>query len=69
MVTALAMGATPGKVMEALELTSVLGVYAINVGVLLLTEVLVEEGWRGEEEGWRGKREGRERGRGIWGPG
>lgn len=45
-VTALDAGATPGEVMEVLELTSVLGVHAIDVGVPLLTEVLVEEGLR-----------------------
>jgi hypothetical protein len=57
---ALAAGATLGEVMEMLELTSALGVHAINVGVPLLTEVLVEEGLRGEHEGG---------GRGRWGPG
>jgi hypothetical protein len=44
---ALAAGATPGEVMEVLELASVLGVHAINVGVPLLTEALVEEGLGG----------------------
>jgi hypothetical protein len=48
-VTALNAGPAPGEVMEVLELTSVLGVHAIDVGVPLLTKVLVEEGL-GEEE-------------------
>lgn len=47
---ALAAGATPGEVMEVLELASVLGVHAINVGVPLLTEVMMEEGLRGEKK-------------------
>jgi hypothetical protein len=42
-VTELDPGGTPGEVMEVLELKSVLGVHAIDVGVPLLTEVLVEE--------------------------
>jgi len=41
---ALAAGATKEEIMEVLELSSVLGVHAVNVGVPLLSEVLEEEG-------------------------
>jgi alkylhydroperoxidase/carboxymuconolactone decarboxylase family protein YurZ len=41
---ALAAGASKAEVMEVLELTSVLGIHAMNVGVPLLVEVLEEEG-------------------------
>ncbi|KAK4548208.1 hypothetical protein LTR36_010077 [Oleoguttula mirabilis] len=37
-------GATRQEIMEVLELTSVLGVHAVNVGVPLLQEVLAEKG-------------------------
>ena len=47
----LAARATPGEVMEVLELTSVLGMYAITMGVPLLTEVLVEEELREKKKG------------------
>lgn len=40
---ALAAGATKEEIMEVLEMTSVLGVHAVNVGVPLLTQVLQED--------------------------
>jgi alkylhydroperoxidase/carboxymuconolactone decarboxylase family protein YurZ len=43
---ALDHGATPGEIMEVLELTSTLGIHACNIGVPLLLEVLHEEGLR-----------------------
>jgi alkylhydroperoxidase/carboxymuconolactone decarboxylase family protein YurZ len=43
---ALDHGATPGEIMEVLELTSTLGIHACNIGVPLLLEVLEEEGLR-----------------------
>lgn len=43
---ALDHGATPGEIMEVLELTSTLGIHAANIGVPLLLEVLEEEGLR-----------------------
>lgn len=43
---ALEQGATPGEIMEVLELTSTLGIHACNIGVPLLLEVLAEEGLR-----------------------
>ena len=43
---ALDYGATPDEIMEVLELTSTLGVHALNVGVPVLVEVLEEEGMR-----------------------
>src|SRR5690606_7177448 len=43
---ALAFGATEREVMEVLELTSTLGIHAMNIGVPLLLEVLQEEGLR-----------------------
>lgn len=42
--TALEAGATPAEVMEAIELTSTLGIHACNIGVPLLVEVMREEG-------------------------
>lgn len=45
---ALGVGATPAEVLEVLELTSVLGVHAVNVGVPLLGEALREEGLDGK---------------------
>jgi alkylhydroperoxidase/carboxymuconolactone decarboxylase family protein YurZ len=71
---ALAAGATPAEVLEVLELTSVLGVHAINVGVPLLGEVLAEEGLAGGPGGGRGELDERrrelksefERKRGYW---
>ena len=54
---ALKLGATPAEVLEVLELTSVLGVHAVNVGVPLLAEVLREEG----KEGARGEMDERRR--------
>nr|WP_228501767.1 NAD(P)-binding domain-containing protein [Nocardioides agariphilus] len=43
---ALDLGATPGEIMEVIELTSTLGIHACNIGVPLLLEVLEEEGLR-----------------------
>lgn len=43
---ALDLGATPGEIMEVIELTSTLGVHALNIGVPILAEVLVEAGKR-----------------------
>ncbi|ULN47174.1 carboxymuconolactone decarboxylase family protein [Mycolicibacterium goodii] len=39
-------GATPSEIMEVLELTSTLGIHAMNIGVPLLVQVLVEKGLR-----------------------
>jgi alkylhydroperoxidase/carboxymuconolactone decarboxylase family protein YurZ len=44
--SALELGASAGELMEVLELTSVLGIHACNIGVPLLIEVLAEEGLR-----------------------
>lgn len=41
---ALKAGATAGEIIETLELSSVLGVHAVTVGVPLLVEVLAEQG-------------------------
>ena len=41
---ALDYGATPEEIMEVLELTSTLGVHALNIGVPVLVEVLEQEG-------------------------
>lgn len=41
---ALRHGATPGEIMEVLELTSTLGIHAMNVGVPILVEVLEARG-------------------------
>jgi alkylhydroperoxidase/carboxymuconolactone decarboxylase family protein YurZ len=43
---ALKAGASPHEVMEVLELTSTLGIHAMNIGVPVLVEVLVEKGLR-----------------------
>ncbi len=43
---ALKAGATPHEIMEVLELTSTLGIHAMNIGVPLLVEVLEEQGYR-----------------------
>ena len=43
---ALRLGATPQEIMEVLELTATLGIHAMNIGVPILTEVLVEKGLR-----------------------
>ena len=43
---ALALGATRQEIMEVLELTSTLGIHAMNIGVPILVEVLVEKGLR-----------------------
>ncbi|MGO9660159.1 MAG: carboxymuconolactone decarboxylase family protein [Acidimicrobiales bacterium] len=43
---ALKMGATQDEIMEVLELTSTLGIHAMNIGVPVLVEVLVEKGLR-----------------------
>ncbi|MEJ1229735.1 MAG: carboxymuconolactone decarboxylase family protein [Galbitalea sp.] len=41
---ALDYGATPGEILEVLELTATLGIHAMNIGVPLLVEVLEERG-------------------------
>jgi len=41
---ALGHGASPGEIMEVIELTSTLGIHAMNVGVPILAEVLEERG-------------------------
>ncbi|KJC64837.1 carboxymuconolactone decarboxylase family protein [Agreia bicolorata] len=43
---ALKVGATPQEIMEVLELTSTLGIHAMNIGVPLLVKVLEEKGLR-----------------------
>lgn len=43
---ALDHGATPQEIMEVIELTSTLGIHAMNIGVPLLVEVLEEAGLR-----------------------
>ncbi len=43
---ALEAGATREEVMEVLELTATLGIHAMNIGVPVLVEVLVEKGLR-----------------------
>ena len=46
MRTALDLGATREECMEVLELTATLGIHAMNIGVPILVEVLVEKGLR-----------------------
>jgi len=43
---AIKAGATQEEIMEVLELTSTLGIHAMNIGVPILVEVLVEKGLR-----------------------
>ncbi|RWZ67723.1 gamma-carboxymuconolactone decarboxylase [Labedella populi] len=43
---ALGVGATPQEIMEVIELTSTLGIHAMNIGVPLLVKVLEEKGLR-----------------------
>lgn len=43
---ALKLGATPQEIMEVIELTSTLGIHAMNIGVPLLVKVLEEKGLR-----------------------
>jgi alkylhydroperoxidase/carboxymuconolactone decarboxylase family protein YurZ len=43
---ALEFGATVGEIMEVLELSATLGIHAMNIGVPILVEVLVEKGLR-----------------------
>ncbi len=43
---ALKLGATAQEIMEVLELTSTLGIHAMNIGVPVLVEVLEEKGLR-----------------------
>jgi alkylhydroperoxidase/carboxymuconolactone decarboxylase family protein YurZ len=43
---ALKAGATQQEIMEVLQLTSTLGIHAMNIGVPILVEVLVEKGLR-----------------------
>lgn len=44
--TALRLGTTAQEIMETLELTATVGIHAMNIGVPILTEVLVERGLR-----------------------
>lgn len=46
---ALELGATPQEIVEVLELISTVGIHAMNIGVPLLVEVLVERGRTGPE--------------------
>ncbi|WP_083735966.1 carboxymuconolactone decarboxylase family protein [Mycobacterium sp. MS1601] len=39
-------GATPAEIMEVIELTSTLGIHAMNIGVPILAQVLLEKGLR-----------------------
>ena len=39
-------GATPREIMEVIELTSTLGIHAMNIGVPILAQVLAEQGMR-----------------------
>jgi alkylhydroperoxidase/carboxymuconolactone decarboxylase family protein YurZ len=43
---ALDLGATKNEIMEVLELTATLGIHAMNIGVPILVQVLVEKGLR-----------------------
>lgn len=43
---ALRLGATPDEIMEVIELTSTLGIHAMNIGVPILVQVLEEKGLR-----------------------
>ena len=43
---ALKLGATPQEIMEVLELSATLGIHAMNIGVPVLVEVLLEKGLR-----------------------
>ena len=43
---ALDLGVTPQEIMEVIELTSTLGIHAMNIGVPLLVKVLEEKGLR-----------------------
>ena len=43
---ALEVGATPQEIMEVLELSATLGIHAMNIGVPILVEVLMEKGLR-----------------------
>jgi alkylhydroperoxidase/carboxymuconolactone decarboxylase family protein YurZ len=43
---ALKLGATPAEIMEVLELCATLGIHAMNIGVPILVDVLVEKGIR-----------------------
>lgn len=45
---ALEAGATAAEIMEVIELTSTLGIHAMNIGVPILTETLREKGLRTE---------------------
>lgn len=47
---ALKAGATVGEIIETLELSSVLGVHAVTVGVPLLVEVMTEKGIKMNED-------------------
>ncbi|TCO28046.1 alkylhydroperoxidase/carboxymuconolactone decarboxylase family protein YurZ [Kribbella steppae] len=43
---ALELGATPGEIVEVIELTTTVGIHAMNIGVPLLAELLRERGLR-----------------------
>jgi alkylhydroperoxidase/carboxymuconolactone decarboxylase family protein YurZ len=43
---ALDLGATPGEITEVIELTTTVGIHAMNIGVPLLAELLEERGLR-----------------------
>jgi len=43
---ALDLGATPGEVVEVIELTTTVGIHAMNIGVPILAELLEERGLR-----------------------
>lgn len=66
---ALKAGATVGEIIETLELSSVLGVHAVTVGVPLLVEVLAEQGTtlpQDLDEGAQKLKSNFERQRGYW---
>ncbi|MDQ1042385.1 carboxymuconolactone decarboxylase family protein [Streptomyces sp. V4I2] len=53
---ALDLGATPGEITEVIELTTTVGIHAMNIGVPLLAELLEERGLRhgpGELDAYR----------------
>ncbi|MDT0443462.1 carboxymuconolactone decarboxylase family protein [Streptomyces johnsoniae] len=69
---ALDLGATPGEITEVIELTTPVGIHAMNIGVPLLAEVLEERGLRdGPGEPDPHQQELKERftaSRGYWNP-
>ena len=54
---ALDVGATPQEIMEVIELTSTLGIHAMNIGVPLLVDVMKEMGLRDEPTPFTEKQE------------